>query len=474
MRAGRRRIVMLNKASSGIQGFDEITGGGFPAGRPTLLCGGPGSGKTLLAVQFLAHGAMLAGEPGLLVSFDERAADIETNNISLGLDLADLGRRNLLAIDYVHLDRTAIVETGEFDLEGLFIRMGVAIDRIGARRVVLDSIDTLFAGIPNEAILRSELRRLFDWLKARELTTIVTAERGETGLTRHGLEEYVSDCVIVLDNRVHNQLATRRLRIVKYRGSAHGADEYPFLIEKTGFTLLPVTSLGLGYAVSSRRLTTGIAGLDAMLEGGGFYEGSSILVSGGPGTGKTSIGAQFAAATSAAGRTCLYFAFEESEPQIARNMRSIGIDLAPLVAAGTLSIRPVRPTLYGLEMHLSLMLQAIRSAKPDVVVIDPLSALEVIGTTVQSSMMVLRLIDYLKSLGITAVYLSVQDGEMDSQLNISSMMDTWIRIRNSRRDDGFERQIFVVKSRGMAHSAEVRRMTLGAGGVEIGPRSVSG
>ena len=460
---------MLKKVSSGIKGLDEITGGGLPAGRPSLVCGGPGSGKTLVAVGFLAQGALHDGEPGVLVSFDEDTSEIAVNHESLGIDLMALREQNLLAMDYVHLDRQAIVEAGEFDLEALFIRIGHAVDQVKARRVVLDSIDTLFAGIPDEAVLRAELRRLFGWLKERKLTTVITAERGNGSLTRHGIEEYVSDCVILLDHRIHDQLATRRLRVVKYRGSSHGADEYPFLIEDSGITLLPVTSIHLGHRVSDRREPTGIAGLDEMLEGKGYYKGSSVLISGGPGTGKTSIGVHFAAASCQRGERCLYFAFEESEPQLIRDMRSIGIDLEALIDGGNLVISAARPTLRGLEMHLATMLHGLQTVRPDVVVIDPLSALQMSGTLAQSSMMMFRLIDHLKGLGTTALFLAVHS-EDQTDLNISSLMDTWISVKNLRREDDLERLIFIMKSRGMAHSADIRQLSIGAGGVEVSAR----
>ena len=458
---------MLKKAPSGIRGLDEITNGGLPSGRPTLVCGGPGSGKTLLAVGFLARGALRDNEPGVLISFDERISEIEVNNRSLGIDLADLRRRKLIAMDYVHLDRQSIIETGEFDLEGLFIRLDHAVAEVKAKRVVLDSIDTLFAGIPNESILRAELRRLFDWLKDRELTTVITAERGEGSFSRHGIEEYVSDCVILLDHRVHDELATRRLRIVKYRGSGHGGNEYPFLIEKTGLTLLPVTSIGLQHQVSDKRLSTGIAGLDQMLEGKGYYKGSSVLVGGGPGSGKTSLGAHFAAATCRRGERCLYFAFEESEAQLVRNMRTVGIDIETPIQAGNLVVQAVRPTLYSLEMHLAFMLQGLHRHNPDVVIVDPLSAMLSGGTSSQSNMMVLRLIDHLKALGITALYLSVQSGDENTELNLSSLMDTWLNVKNVRGDSNLERLIYVVKSRGMSHSPDIRRFAIGAMGVEF-------
>jgi len=457
----------LNKVSTGIKGLDEVTAGGLPRGRGTLVCGGPGSGKTLLAVTFLVKGALNNAEPGVLLSFEERISEIELNSASLGFDLEDLQKRQLLATDYLHIDRQEIRETGEYDLEGLFIRLAHAVETVGAKRVVLDSIDTLFAGIPNHAILRAELRRLLHWLKERDLTAIITAERGDGGLTRHGIEEYVSDCVILLEQRVQEELATRRLRVVKYRGSAHGTNEYPFLIEESGLSLIPVTSLGLSHAVSDERIPTGIATLDAMLEGKGYYQGSSILISGGPGTGKTSIGAHFAHAATSRGARCLYLAFEESESQFVRNMATIGIDLRPAIEQRRLIVNAVRPTAYGLEMHLARMLHVVQELRPDVVVVDPLSALQASGSAGQSGIMVLRLIDHVKSAGATALYLTVQGDVDKTDLNISSLMDTWITLRNHREASGLERRLYVVKSRGMAHSSDVRSFSIGSEGVRI-------
>ena len=423
----------------------------------------------MLATSFLVEGAR-NGEPAVFLSFDKSPADLDINSRSLGFDLAGLRARNLLSIDYIHIDRQEIHETGEYNLEGLFIRLGYAIDQIEARRVVLDGVDTLFAGLPNEALLRSELRRLFGWLKERGLSSIVTAERGDKSLTRHGIEEYLSDCVIVLEQRVREELTTRRLRVVKYRGSAHGANEYPYLIDDGGIKILPVTSLGLDHKVSSERISSGVAGLDALLEGKGFYKGSSILISGGPGSGKTSIGAHFALAAAKRGERCLYFAFEESEPQLVRNMRSIGIDLQPAIDSGKLSIVSVRPTAHGLEMHLTRMMHLVQDLNPRVAVVDPLTALEDGGSVAQASMMVLRLIDYLKSAGATALYLSVQDEDDKSNLSISSLMDSWITLRNLRKENGLERQLFIAKSRGMAHSADVRKLSIGAQGVQVSAR----
>lgn len=458
----------LRKVSTGIKGLDEVMGGGLPYGRPTLVCGGPGCGKTLLAASFIAYGASHDSETGVFMTFDELASDLEVNTASLGFDLPGLEAKNLVAIDHVHIDRQEIQETGEYDLEGLFIRLGFAVHKVKARRVVLDGIDTLFAGIPNQAILRSELRRLFAWLKDRNLTSIVTAERGDRSLTRTGIEEYVSDCVIVLEQRVEQELATRRLRVVKYRGSVHGTNEYPFLIDDKGISLAPVTSLGLTHTVSDIRISSGVSGLDQMLGGKGYFKGSSILVSGGPGTGKTSLGAQFALAATARGERCLYLAFEESEPQLVRNMRSIGIDLQPGIDAGLLTVKAVRPTAHGLEMHLTRILRQVQETKPDAVVTDPLSALESGGSNSQASLMVLRLIDYLKSLGTTALYLNVQGEEDRASLNISSLMDTWITLKNIHGEKELKRRLYVIKSRGMAHSADVREFIMASDGLRIG------
>lgn len=461
----------LKKAATGINGLDEVTGGGLPAGRATLVCGGPGCGKTLLATSFLVQGALRDGAPGVLISFDERKSELETNSQSLGFDLAELQAKGLLAIDFVHIDRQEIHETGEYDLEGLFIRLAYAVDTVKARRVVLDSIDTLFAGIPNEAILRAELRRLFLWMKERDLSVIITAERGETNLTRHGIEEYVSDCVIVLEQRVQDELATRRLRVVKYRGSAHGANEYPFLITDAGLSLMPVTSLGLAHTVSDQRVSSGIVGLDRMLDGKGYYKGSSILVTGGPGAGKTSIGAQFALSALEKGERCLYYLFEESQAQFLRNIHAIGVDLQPAIAAGHLRFEAVRPTTHGLETHLARMMHTIDEVKPERVIIDPLSALQAGGAPGQSKAMVMRLIDFLKTVGATTLYLAVQGEADQTDRNISSLMDTWIALKNHRSDRALERRLYIVKSRGMPHSAEVSSLEISTDGVRVTERS---
>lgn len=470
----------LEKSPSGIKGLDEILGGGLPTGRTTLVCGGPGSGKTLLAVEFLARGAQEYGEPGVFMAFEETADDLAKNVASLGIDLEDLVAREKLFVDYVYIERSEIEETGEYDLEGLFIRLASAIDTVGAKRVVLDTLEVIFAGFSNESILRSELRRLFRWLKDRGVTAIVTGERGENSLTRYGLEEYVSDCVILLDNRVSNKISNRILRVVKYRGSRHGADEYPFLIEDEGIWVQPVTSAGLNYTVPSERISSGLPSLDAMLGGQGYYRGSSILLSGTAGTGKTSLSATLVDAACRRGERALYFTFEESPSQILRNMRSIGLDLQPWIEQGLLRFHATRPSFYGLEMHLLTILKLVEEFQPSVVVIDPLTNLASIASMLEVKSMLVRLIDSLKMHQITALFTSLTTGgqdEVSTEVGVSSLMDAWILVRNLENNGERNRALYVLKARGMAHSAQVREFRLSDTGAElvdvyIGPEGV--
>jgi circadian clock protein KaiC len=460
----------LPKAATGIQGLDEITGGGLPRGRPTLVCGGTGCGKTLLAMEFLVRGATEFGEPGVFLAFEETAEELAHNVRSLGFDLEGLAKQNKLLVDFVQVERSEIEETGEYDLEGLFIRLGHAIDSIGARRVVLDTIETLFGGLSNAAILRFELRRLFRWLKDKGVTAVITAERGDGGLTRHGLEEYVSDCVIVLDHRVTEQLSTRRLRIVKYRGTTHGTNEYPFLIDEDGILVLPVTSLGLRLEVSDERVSTGIDRLDAMLGGKGVYRGSSVLISGTAGTGKTSLAAHFADGTCRRGERCLFFDFEESESQLVRNMRSIGLDLASWSKKGLLRFHATRPSAYGLETHLTTLHKVVNEFQPRVVVVDPITTFLGAGTFGEAETMLMRLIDFLKSKRITALYTSLIHGGSaleGSQAGISSLIDTWLLLRDIELGGERNRGLYILKSRGMAHSNQVREFLLTDHGVEL-------
>jgi circadian clock protein KaiC len=469
----------LAKCPSGIHGLDEICGGGLPRGRPTLICGAAGCGKTLLAMQFLVHGAR-AGEPGVFMAFEETADELAENVRSLGIDLRVLAARKKLLVEHVHVERSEMEENGEYDLEGLFIRLGYAIDSVGAKRVVLDTLETLFGGLTNHTIIRAELRRLFRFLKDRGVTAVITAERGDGTLTRQGLEEYVSDCVILLDHRVSDQVSTRRLRVVKYRGSPHGTNEYPFLIDDDGFSVVPITSLALDHQASEERISTGVPALDSMLGGGGVYRGSSVLVSGTAGTGKSSIAAHFAQASGRRGERCLYFAFEESQSQILRNMRSIGVDLRSWIRKGLLEFVAGRPTTTGLETHLAAIHRHVRRFRPRLVIMDPVTNLTAAGNARDASAMLTRLIDYLKREQITGVFLALTTGDAPAEateLGVSSVMDTWLRLRDIELGGERNRGLHVLKARGTAHSNQVREFLLTSQGVQlrdvyVGPEGV--
>ena len=464
------KIGAIAKAPTGISGLDEVLDGGLPRCRPTIITGRAGCGKTLLSMEFLVRGAREFGEPGVFVSFEESPRELIENMASLGFDVAGLQAEGKLLLEHIHVERSEIEETGEYDLEALFIRLAFAIDQVGAKRIVLDTLEALFAGLPNHMILRAELRRLFRWLKDRGMTAVITAERGEGTLTRHGLEEYVSDCVILLDHRVEDQLTTRRLRVVKYRGSSHGTNEYPFLIGEHGISLLPITSVGLRHAASSERLSTGIERLDNMLGGQGYYRGSTILISGTAGAGKSSFAAQFAHASAQRGERCLYVALEESEQQIVRNMRSIGLDLQPAMAAGLLHFYNARPTLYGLEMHLVMIHKLVQEFSPQLVIVDPITNFASVGDTLEVKAVLMRLVDYLKTLQITALVTSLTDASDNverSEVGISSLMDLWILLKMIETNGERNRGLYVLKARGMAHSNQVREFRLSSKGIEV-------
>ncbi len=460
----------LEKSLTGITGLDEITNGGLPRGRPTLVCGVAGCGKTLLAMEFLVKGATQYNEPGVFMSFEETAEELTKNVASLGFDLNRLISSKRFLIDHVRVERSEIEETGEYDLEGLFIRLGNAIDSIGAKRVVLDTVESLFAGLPNPMILRAELRRLFRWLKDKGMTAIITGEKGENSLTRYGLEEYVSDCVIFLDHRVTDQLSTRRLRIVKYRGSIHGTNEYPFLIEEKGISVLPITSIELNQPVSTQRVSTGIPRLDTMFGGKGYFRGSSILLSGTAGTGKTSVVSSFVDAACSRKERCIFFAFEESEAQIIRNMRSIGINLEPWVKNKLLKFHADRPSVYGLETHLLTMHKIINQFKPDVVIIDPITNMFSLGNPLDVKSMLIRLIDFLKMNRITAMFTTLTSPGISleqSGVDISSLADTWLLLRDIEIGGERNRGLYILKSRGMAHSNQIREFLLTDNGINL-------
>jgi circadian clock protein KaiC len=461
---------LLAKVPSGIGGLDEITTGGLPRGRPTLICGAAGCGKTLLAMEFLVRGAMQHGEPGVFLAFEETAEELTQNVRSLGFDLDELVAAKKIAVDHITIDRSEIEENGEFDLGGLFIRLGFAIDAVGAKRVVLDTLEALFGGFSNQAILRAELRRLFRWLKDKGVTAVITAERGDGTLTRQGLEEYVSDCVIVLDHRVVDQISTRRLRVVKYRGTTHGTNEYPFLIDEGGFSVLPITSSRLDYASSNERISTGVPRLDAMLGGPGVYRGSSILVSGTAGTGKSSLAAHFASESCARGERCLYFSFEEAESQIVRNMSSIGLDLRAWLKKGLLRVVPGRPSATGIEMHLARMHKLVREFQPKMVIVDPISNLADAGVMRDAAGMLTRLFDFLKAENVTGVFIALTSGGQATEaieVDVSSITDTWIMLRDIELGGERNRGLYVLKSRGMAHSNQIREFLLTPKGIQL-------
>ncbi len=470
----------IPKTPTSIQGFDEITGGGLPKRRPTLVCGGAGCGKTLFAMEFLVRGATQHNEPGVFISFEETEKELTANVASLGFDLDDLIDRKKIWIEHLRIERVESEQNGESNLQGLFVRIHHAIDNIGAKRVVLDALESLFSGLPNPLVLRAELRRLLHWLKKKGVTTIITAERGEGSLTRQGMEEYVSDCVILLDHRVNDQSSIRRMRIVKYRGSTHGTNEYPFLIDEDGFSVLPVTSLGLNYFSSKKRISSGIPRLDAMLSGKGYFRSSTVLVSGTAGTGKTSIAAQFVEAACKKGERALFFTFEESPSQLMRNMRSIGINLEPWVKKGLLQFHATRPTLYGLEAHLSTIIKLINKFEPAIIILDPINAFVIGDNQTEVKTMLLRLVDFLKMKRITAFFTSLASTSENIEITdvyISSLIDTWLLLRDIEIGGERNRGLYVLKSRGMAHSNQIREFRLTNQGIElldvyVGPEGV--
>lgn len=460
----------LPKAPTSIQGLDEITGGGLPKGRPTLICGGAGCGKTLFAMEFLVRGATQYNEPGVFISFEETEKELTANVASLGFDLDNLVKRKKIWLEHIHIERGEIEQSGEYDLKGLFVRIHRAVESIGAKRVVLDTIESLFSALPNQTVVRTELRRLFAWLKKKGVTAIVTGERGNRTLTRQGLEEYVSDCVILLDHRVNDQSSIRRLRIVKYRGSTHGTNEYPFLIDEDGFSVLPVTSLGLNYSSPSERISTGIPRLDTMLSGKGYFRGSTMLVSGTAGTGKTSVAVQFAEAACKRGERVLFFTFEESPSQLVRNMHSIGIDLEPWVKKGLLQFHATRPTLYGLETHLATSIKLINKFNPQIVIVDPINGFMIGENQTEVKTMLLRLVDFLKMKRVTAFFTSLTSETADMEIpdvHISSLIDTWLLVRDLEIGGERNRGLYILKSRGMAHSNQIREFRLTNHGIEL-------
>lgn len=464
----------LHKCPTGIKGFDQITEGGIPENRTTLICGGAGTGKTLWGLDFLINGALHYNEPGVFMSFEETEDELHKDVASLNMDLHGLVLQKKIQLEYVLLERRDIQES-TFNLEGLLVRLEHAIDSLGARRVVLDSIESLFAGLTNAGVLRLEIKRLFRWLKERQVTAIVTGEPGQGAYTRHGLEEYISDCIILLDNRVVEQMSVRRIRVIKYRGSNHGTNEYPFVIDKDGLSVIPITSAGLDQPGTNKRVSTGIPSLDKMFMGGGFTRGSTVLVSGTAGTGKTSIAAAFAIERCRRGERCLFLSYEESSGQLIHNMSSIGFKFEPLIQKGLLKIVSTRPSFFGLEMHLLDLYKIIAEFKPKAVIIDPLTSLIGEGNQREIQSMVTRMIDLLKSKGITGIFTSLVSSTAQNftsgEVGVSSLIDTWIVVRELEEEAGKRRirGLYIVKSRGMGHSSDVHKLILSDDGISLVP-----
>lgn len=466
----------LAHCPTGIAGLDEVTHGGLPRNRTTLVAGGPGCGKTLLGVEFLVRGTEM-GEGGVFVAFEETAEELTANVASLGWDLQGLCAAGKLVVDHVKAEREQIDETGDYDLEALFIRIRYAIEEVSAKRVVLDTIEVLFSALEDTATLRSELRRLFTWLKGQGVTALVTAERGEGAITRHGLEEYVADCVITLDHRVDEQIAVRRIRVLKQRGSGHGTNEYPFVIDAGGVTVIPVTSFRLDHPAGTEVVSTGVADLDAMVGPGGWYKGSATMISGESGTGKTTFAASFVAAACRRGERALFLAFEESGAQLTRNMGSIGLDLAQWTEEGLLRIHATRPTELGLERHLTTVYREVDAHHPDVVVIDPITDFASMGTRADVKVLLMRIVDYLKGRQVTAVFTSLMHEGGATDPTISSLIDNWVQLRNLESQAQRDRGVFIQKARGMPHSNQIREFVLTAEGIKLldvvpGPQGV--
>jgi circadian clock protein KaiC len=465
----------LPKCPTGIKGFDEITEGGLPRNRISLFSGTTGTGKTLLGIDFLINGVIRYNERGVFMSFEETEDELYKDVASLNLNLQELVARKKIAIEYVLLERRDILEKGELNLEGLFVRLEQAIDSVGAKRLVLDSVESLFAGVTDAGVLRLEIKRLFRWLKDKHVTSIITGELGHGSYTRHGLEEYISDCIILLDNRVREQISTRRIRVIKYRGSKHGTNEYPFVIDKGGLSVIPITSAGLDQPGTAKRVSTGIPSLDKMFKGGGYTRGSTVLASGTAGTGKTSVAAAFAIERCKRGERCLFLSYEESSGQLIQNMSSIGIHFQPWIRKRLLKVVSTRPSFFGLEMHLLEVYKIIAEFKPHAVVIDPLTSLIGQGNQLELQSMLTRMIDLLKSSGITGFFTSLvsstAQNDASGEIGVSSLIDTWIVVRELEENEGRRRTrgLYIVKSRGMGHSSDVHKLILSDDGIYLVP-----
>jgi len=457
----------IPKTATGIPGLDQILNGGLPKGRVTLVVGNSGTGKTLLGIEFLVNGIRQHDENAILVTFEESASKVTENVSSLGFDLNNLQDDGKLTVMAFKVDLPE-KNRGYFDFSPLLVLLEEAIVCIGAKRVVLDTIELLFGAYSDQTTARIELVKLMRWLEDRGVTAIITGESGNNALTRFGIEEYVSDCVIVLDHRVREEISTRLLRVMKYRGSVHGTNEYPFLIAKNGFIVLPVSSLSLDYAVSRERVSVGVPELDEMLSGGP-YRGSTTLVTGVSGTGKTSVAMSMVNAACARGERSLVLLYEESAFQLERDMGSIGINLKRWTDSGMLKIWASRPLEYGLENHLAIFINMLESFKPAIVAIDGLTAFSRGGFDPDVFIFITRKIGILKARGITTVLTTLKKDVEDesSSLHISSLTDTGILLRNIEKNGERNRLLAVTKSRGTAHSNQLREFTLSSDGIRL-------
>ncbi len=460
---------VLKKSKTGIKGLDTITNGGLPKGRPCLVCGKAGTGKTILGIEYIVNGIRKFSEPGVIISFEERTADLMENVASLGIHLQKHVDEKMLAIDYVYIERSEIEEAGSFNLDGLFIRIAEAVRITGAKRILIDTLESLFSGFTNEQLLRAEIRRLFKWLKEKGLTAVITAEAGENTLTRYGLEEYLADFVLLLDSRMQNNVCTRRLRVVKYRGSKHGSNEFPFLISDTGFSILPITDISLDYEVSLERFLTGINKIDNMLGGKGIYRGSALLISGTPGCGKTSLAAAILDAACKRGEKVMYISFEESKKHMLRNLASIGIDIKKWIENNLFHFENFRVVSYGVETHLIKMIENLEVENPSLVVIDPLSSLTKETLTLESRSLVLRVLHYIQSKGITCIFTEIAHDDFNekSDMEVSSLMDSWISLRHKEIDGRRKKTLSIMKARGLMHSDQIYELLISEKGIDL-------
>jgi circadian clock protein KaiC len=457
--------------ATGIDGLDFVLQGGLPAGRPTLLRGAAGTGKTVIALTFLCEG-IAAGDSGVLVTFDESPEALLEHAEGFGFPARRHRTEGRLRILDMRPDRNEVQVGDTIELTAVLARIGHALDSTGASRLVVDAIDAMEAGFANSQSLRTELARVFDWIRDRGVTSLITTGEHAEFSARYGLEDYIADCVIALKQEVKHRVMTRVLRVVKRRGRGHGTNEYPFLLDTDGLFLVPVTGSVLGAPVSEQLLSTGIPGLDAMLGGQGIYQGSTVLLSGQAGTGKTSIACSLTQAACAAGIPVLYLSFEESVAELTRNQRSLGIDIGRYLAdddRGTLVMLPIRAVELGLEEHLMRAMHLVKRHRPALVVLDPVSSLAGRGDEPGAKEILLRLLHLIKEEGITVVATELlsDDSQGVSHLDVSSMIDVWIKLRRHEHNGEMNRLIYVVKARGLPISDQVKEFRITSTGLRI-------